>query len=80
MKGGGLELTAPWALAAVDQPQRAPPLHPYFSSQPDKHTRTHAIVGRAEAQYCKTPFFTWRLAGGSSALHVGTMDLDIMYL
>ena len=70
MKGGGLELTAPWALAAVDQTQRAPPLHPYFSSQPDKHTRTHAIVGRAEAQYCKTPFFTWRLAGGSSALHV----------
>ncbi|GAX81428.1 hypothetical protein CEUSTIGMA_g8858.t1 [Chlamydomonas eustigma] len=71
--GKQIELSAPWAVVGVltpaQQAAQAPP-HPYHSSVPDKYNRTHTIVSKAEAVYCKSPFFTWRLASGS-ALHVG---------
>ena len=51
---GGLELTSPWAIdqAALAVTRRPPP-HPYDSSQPNKFSRTHTIIGNTEAMYCR---------------------------
>ena len=67
-----LPLTAAWAASRdVDKSKgQASTTHPSLTSAIDKFSRTHTIIGRAEAVYCQDPFFTWRLINGG-ALHVG---------
>ncbi|KAG1665339.1 hypothetical protein FOA52_011753 [Chlamydomonas sp. UWO 241] len=72
---GDTALSAPWILETSQwATQRKDTVPPHLrATMTDKFARTHTIVGRTEAEYCRSPFFTWYLPDGS-AVHVGLND------